>query len=165
MKAILLALGAGLCWGIGEVFTRSVLHTGKVGPITAITIRSTVAIPILWLAYFIAMHIVGSEPKAWWRADTPTLLKLVLGSGLVAGALAMICFYSALSLGEVSTIKPIAFATAPAIAVVLGVTMLGERLTPQKAIGVALIVLGVIVLTGGGKGHAQSTTDSAVAPR
>lgn len=47
MNAIILAIGAGLCWGIGEVFTKSVLHTGKVGPITAITVRSTVALPVI----------------------------------------------------------------------------------------------------------------------
>ena len=36
MKAVLFALAAGLCWGIGEVCTKSVLHSGKVGPLTAI---------------------------------------------------------------------------------------------------------------------------------
>ena len=56
MKAILLAIGAGVCWGIGEVATRSVLHSGKVGPITAIAVRSTVALPLLWVAYAVAMY-------------------------------------------------------------------------------------------------------------
>ena len=36
MKAILLAVGAGACWGVGEIFTKSVLHTGRVGPLTAL---------------------------------------------------------------------------------------------------------------------------------
>ncbi|MBX3364214.1 MAG: EamA family transporter [Phycisphaeraceae bacterium] len=149
MKAILLALGAGVCWGVGEVFTRSVLHSGKVGPITAITIRTTVALPVLWAAYFLAMHVWGSEPRGWWRAEPAILLKLVLGSGLVAGAAAMIFFYASLKFGEVSTVKPIAFATAPALAVLLGWLALGERMTAHKAIGVLLILAGVIVLTGG----------------
>lgn len=149
MKAILLAVLAGLCWGIGELFTKSVLHTKQIGPITAITIRSTVALPVLWAAYAVAVYGVRAERADWYRAaSTGTLLKLVLGSGLVAGAAAMICFYAALNLGEISRIKPIAFALAPAIAVALGIAVLGEAMTVKKILGVALILTGVIVLTG-----------------
>lgn len=148
MKAILLAVGAGVCWGIGEVATRAVLHTGKVGPITAITIRSTVALPVLWLAYVIAVQAMKAEPQGWPQAGTPTLLKLVLGSGLVAGAAAMILFYSALNLGEVSRIKPIAFAVAPAVGALLGWLVLGEIMTMRKAIGIVVILAGVVILTG-----------------
>lgn len=148
MKAILLAIGAGVCWGIGEVATRAVLHTGKVGPITAITIRSTVALPVLWLAYVVAVQAMKAEPRDWLQAGTPTLLKLVLGSGLVAGAAAMVLFYSALNLGEVSRIKPIAFAVAPAVGALLGWLVLGEVMTPRKAVGVVTILAGVVVLTG-----------------
>ncbi|MBX3385522.1 MAG: EamA family transporter [Phycisphaeraceae bacterium] len=156
MQAILLAIGAGICWGIGELFTKSVLHTHKIGPITAIAVRSTVALPVIWAAYFIAMHVVksGRENPAWYRgvaaggADTTTILKLVLGSGLVAGAAAMIFFYAALSVGEISRIKPIAFTLAPAVAVLLGWLVLGEAMTVKKAIGVGLILVGVLTLTG-----------------
>jgi uncharacterized membrane protein len=158
MPAILLAIAAGLCWGIGELFTKSVLHTGKVGPITAITIRSTVALPVLWLAYILAIHVFKSprENPDWFRgvaggaggADGATILKLVCGSGLVAGAAAMICFYAALSLGEVSRIKPIAFSLAPATAVLLGWLVLKEGMTLQKGLGIALILGGVLLLTG-----------------
>ncbi|MCP3904098.1 MAG: EamA family transporter, partial [Planctomycetes bacterium] len=120
MKAILLAVGAGACWGIGEIFTKSVLHTGRVGPLTAIAVRSLVALPILWLAYVAAVHWTKSEPRDWTAAGTPTLLKLGLGSGLMAGAAGMILFYAALSMGEISRVKPVAFTIAPATAVVLG---------------------------------------------
>lgn len=157
MKAILLAVGAGLCWGVGEVFTKSVLHSGKVGPITAITIRSTVALPILWAAYWFAMR-AGAEPRQWFRIGAPggtdwaTALKLVLGSGVIAGAAAMIFFYSALHLGEISRIKPIAFALAPATAVLIGWLVLKEPMTARKALGVAAILAGVVLLTGNSAG-------------
>ncbi|MBL0922516.1 MAG: EamA family transporter [Phycisphaerales bacterium] len=148
MNAIILAIGAGLCWGIGEVFTKSVLHTGKVGPITAITVRSTVALPVIWLAYFVAMKVVKSEPANWTQAGAPTLLKLVLGSGLVAGAAAMIFFYSALSIGEVSRVKPVAFCLAPAVATLIGWFILGEPASARKIGAVAMILAGVVLLTG-----------------
>ncbi|MBL8746743.1 MAG: DMT family transporter [Phycisphaerae bacterium] len=149
MKPILLACAAGLCWGIGELFTKSVLHTKQIGPITAIAVRSTVALPVLWIAYFVAMHAARSEPPNWWRAaDNTTLAKLILGSGLIAGAAAMIFFYAALSLGEVSRIKPIAFTLAPATAVLLGWLLLHEPMTARKAIATLMILTGVILLTG-----------------
>lgn len=150
MKAVLLAIGAGVCWGVGEVATRSVLHSGKVGPITAIAVRSTVALPLIWVAYVVAMYGIRAqtEPAAWMQAGGATLAKLVLGSGLVAGAAAMILFYSALSLGEVSRIKPIAFAVAPAVGALLGWLVLGEAMTIKKGIGIMTILAGVVVLTG-----------------
>ncbi|MFM7261861.1 MAG: EamA family transporter [bacterium] len=149
MKAILLAIGAGLCWGIGEVCTRSALHTGKVGPISAITLRSLIAIPILLLAYVAMTRSFGGlrqEPPIG-SIDGSNWIKLVLGSGIVAGALAMVLFYAALSLGEVSIVKPIAFAIAPALGVLLGWLVLGESMNGRKALAVLLIVGGVVLLT------------------
>lgn len=73
------------------------------------------------------------------------VLRLVLGSGLIAGAAAMICFYAALSLDEVSRIKPIAFTIAPATAVVLGWLLLGETMTWRKALAVVLVLAGIVL--------------------
>jgi bacterial/archaeal transporter family protein len=150
MNAILLAVLAGLCWGIGELFTKSVLHTGKVGPLTAIAVRSTVALPVLWVAHALAVHYAKVEPREWLKTESTVLLKLVLGSGLIAGAAGMICFYAALNLGEVSRVKPVAFSVAPAVAVVLGWLVLGEQMTLQKALAILLIVAGVVLLTADG---------------
>jgi uncharacterized membrane protein len=151
MKSALLAIMAGLCWGIGEFFTKQVLHTGRIGPLTAITIRSTVALPVLWLVYIVFVHVRATEPRDWLSAGGWTLAKLALGSGLVAGALAMIFFYGALHLGPISKVKPIAFTLAPVVAVGLGWLVLGEAMTVRKAVAVGLIVAGVVLLTGEGE--------------
>lgn len=158
MKPILLAVLAGLCWGIGEVFTRSVLHSKEIGPFAAIAVRSTVAIPAIWIAYYIAAHVLKSptEVQGWFTdASTATWLKLVIGSGLIAGAAAMIFFYAALSMGEISRIKPVAFALAPATAVLIGWLVLGETMTLKKLLAVVLILAGVILLTGQPRAHAS----------
>lgn len=150
MPALLLAVLAGLCWGVGELFTRSVLHSHQVGPFTAIAIRSTVALPMIWLAWLASDRgLFGLKPEpSIFAAEKATILKLTLGSGLVAGAVAMICFYAALSLGEISRVKPIAFALAPATAVLLAWLLLGEELSLRKGVAVALILGGVVLLTG-----------------
>lgn len=167
MKPIVLAIAAGLCWGVGEVCTRSALHAGKVGPIGAITVRSLVAIPLLVLVFFLMTRGLAGlrvEPSVL-EADRATWLKLVLGSGLVAGAMAMILFYAALSLGEVSVVKPIAFAIAPAVGVLLGWLVLGESMDVRKAVALGLILAGVVLLTtGGGTRRAEAEGGQGHAP-
>lgn len=149
MKPIVFALLAGLCWGVGEAFTKAVLHTERVGPLTAIAVRSAVALPILCLVWWWGLSIAKTEPAAWTAAGAGTLTKLILGSGLIAGAGGMAFFYLALSAGEVGRVKPIAFAIAPAVGALLGWLALGEAMTARKAAGVALIIVGVILLAGG----------------
>jgi uncharacterized membrane protein len=149
MKALTLAVLAGLCWGVGELCTKSVLHAQRVGPMTAIAVRSSVALPVLWLAWAAATRWLGLEARPEWRAlQAADVLKLVLGSGLAAGAAGMIFFYAALDLDDVSRVKPIAFTVAPAVAALLGWRLLGEPMTWRKALAVALILLGVVLLSG-----------------
>jgi uncharacterized membrane protein len=168
MKAVVFAVLAGLCWGVGEVCTKYALHSREVGPVTAIALRSTVALPLLWLAYAVVVRGLRLEPLGWPHAGRPVLAALVLGSGITAGAVAMIFFYSALNLGDISTIKPIAFTIAPATSVLLGWLVLGESMSARKAVAVGLILLGVGLLTGSGTRPAGSTAsgtgNSAAAP-
>lgn len=149
MQALILAVLAGLCWGVGELCTKSVLHGHRIGPMTAIAVRSTVALPVLWIAWAVATRWLALEPRPQWRAlKSADVLKLTLGSGLTAGAAGMICFYAALNLDDVSRIKPVAFTVAPAVAVVLGWLLLHEAMTARKAVAVGLILVGVVLLTG-----------------
>ena len=134
------------------------LHSGKIGPITAIAVRSTVALPVLWIVYLVLVHGRKMEPLDWMKSDWATLLKLICGSGLIAGAGGMICFYASLHLGDISRIKPIAFSVAPAVAVVLGWIVLGEQMSWQKIGGIVLIIAGVILLTGNSNSQKDSSS-------
>lgn len=157
---VLFAVLAGLCWGVGEVCARSVLHGGRIGPFMAVAIRSSVALPLIWMA-FAAAHRVAPAAAGRGLGDLSTRewLLLVLGSGVVAGAAAMICFYISISLGEVSKMKPIAFTVAPVTAVLLGAMFLGESLSVRKMFAVALVVGGVLLLATAAPGtHEQQET-------
>ena len=145
MTAFLFAVAAGLCWAVGETITKSAFHSGQVGPLSALAFRSTLAIPLLWAAMFVGRGL-GTEPAGWMKADAGVLVKIAIGGGLLAGGVAMLCFYAALHLGEISRVKPIAFATAPAAAVLLGWLFLGEAMTPRKATAALLIIAGVLLL-------------------
>jgi probable blue pigment (indigoidine) exporter len=149
MLPYLYAVLAGLCWGIGEVFTRSVLHSKEVTPLAAIALRSTVALPVLWLVWALARASATPDtPALLERASGGSLWKLVLGSGLLAGAGGMAFFYAALGGAEVSRVKPIAFGLAPATAVLVGWMVLGESLSTPKILGLVCILAGVVLLTG-----------------
>ena len=149
MLPYVFAVLAGLCWGVGEVFTRAVLHTREVTPLAAIALRSTVALPLLWVAWAISRATAApGAPSLLERASVATQLKLVLGSGLLAGAGGMAFFYLALAGAEVSRVKPIAFGLAPATAVMVGWLVLGEPLSAPKILGLALILIGIVLLTG-----------------
>jgi uncharacterized membrane protein len=144
---VLLAILAGLCWGVGEVATRAVLHTGRIGPFMAIALRSTVALPLIWIAFVAANRIAPDAAGRTASLGPRHWSMLIVGSGVIAGAAAMIAFYAALSLGEISRVKPIAFAVAPATGVLLGWLLLGESMSPRKLAGVALILVGVVLLS------------------
>lgn len=65
-------------------------------------------------------------------------------SGIATG-LSWLCYYRALQLGPVSRVAPIDKLSV-AIAIVLGVLLLGEQLSWPLVIGGGLIVLGAIVI-------------------
>lgn len=65
-------------------------------------------------------------------------------SGLASG-LSWLCYYRALQLGPVSMVAPVDKLSV-AIAILLGVVVLGEQLTWQLALGGSLIVAGTVII-------------------
>ena len=156
MRAVLFAILAGLCWGVGELFTKSVLHSGRIGPMTVLMTRAMVAIPPALLAYLVAYHALRTEPAEWWRAGTPLLARLALGSAFLAGFAGVFFFYLGLASGPISVVKPIAFTIGPAVAVLLAWLLLREPMPTPRWIGVGLVLAGVILLAGPWNGGAAS---------
>jgi len=156
MQAILLAILAGLCWGIGEIFTKKALNTGHVGPMTVLLVRTLTTLPLAAAAYLVSTSILKLE-KPNWTANTPpgVWLMLILGSGVLAGFAGVFFFYFALASpgGDISKVRPIAFALSPATAVLLGWAVLGEGLSIRKIISIILIIAGIVLLTGDKPAH------------
>ncbi|MBY0261774.1 MAG: DMT family transporter, partial [Phycisphaerales bacterium] len=130
-RAVLFACLAGLCWGIGEIGTKAALNTKEVGPLTASFVRAGVTLLPALIACLVATRVWKTEPAAWWTMSAGTWLNLVIGSGLLAGFAGVFFFYLGLGSpgGEISKLRPIAFALAPATAVLLGWLVLGEPMT------------------------------------
>jgi uncharacterized membrane protein len=154
MQAILCAVLAGLCWGVGEIFTKAAINTKEIGPLGAVLMRAAVTLPLAVLGFWAAQAFLKSEPPAFWRhMSTRSWLMVIGGSGVLAGFAGVFFFYVGLSLpgGDISLLRPIAFGLAPATAVLLGWWFLGEEMTVKKAIAVVLIVAGIALLAGGPK--------------
>ena len=139
MKPQLLALVTAVAWGVGGYFEKKGLHLGNLPPQVGITLRTAVALVVLGVVAWPQLRLV---PQAGGKA----LAYLIVGGGVVAGSLGMLCFYSALKGAPLNRVMPIAF-TSPLFGVVATLLIGGEALTVKTAIGMLMTVGGIILIT------------------
>lgn len=139
MKPELLALLTAMAWGIGGYFEKKGLHAGGLSPQVGITVRTAVALVVLSVISWPQWRSLG-------QADGKAIATLVLGGGLLAGSLGMLCFYAALKGAPLNRVMPIAF-TSPLFGVLAAVLVGGEALTLKAALGMTLTVGGIVLLT------------------
>lgn len=139
MSAQILALLTAMAWGIGGYFEKKGLHLGGLSPQMGITIRTAVALVVL-----------GAVSFPQWRslpqAGSKAILMMVIGGGLVAGSIGMLCYYAAIKGAPLNQVMPIAF-TSPFFGILMGVIFGGEPITWKTAIGAVLTLAGIITLT------------------
>lgn len=96
-----------------------------------------------------AVVVMPASGFAWVVLGRPTLSPQAIGLSLLSGAVevAYVAFLAAAySHGDLSTVYPLARGSAPVIAIVIGVGFLGEQLMPTAWAGVALTLLGLLVI-------------------
>jgi bacterial/archaeal transporter family protein len=135
----LLALFTAMAWGIGGYFEKKGLHLGGLSPQMGITIRTAVALIVLGVVSFPQWKTVSQAPPK-------AILMIAIGGGVIAGSIGMLCFYAALKGAPLSRVMPIAF-TSPLFSAMMAVMIGGEPLTWKMALGTALTVGGIIVLS------------------
>ncbi|MGC9399085.1 MAG: EamA family transporter [Anaerolineae bacterium] len=135
----LLALFTAMAWGIGGFFEKRGLHLGSLSPQMGITLRTAVALIILGAVSY-------PEWKTLPQAPPKALLMMVVGGGIVAGAVGMLCFYAAIKGAPLNQVMPIAF-TSPLFGALMGLIFGSEPLTPRTVIGTLLTLGGIMLLT------------------
>jgi len=139
MKPQFFALLTAIAWGVGGYFEKKGMHLGNLTPQVGITIRTLVA--LVFLAAF-------SYPR--WKtinqAGSVSLLYIVVGGGIVAGAVGMYCFYAAIRGASLSRVMPIAF-TSPLFGALMGLIFGGETFSIRTVIGILMTVGGIALLT------------------
>lgn len=139
MKPQLFALLTAICWGVGGYFEKKGLHLGNLSPTMGITIRTGVAVIILAIASY-------PQWKTLPQAGPKALLYLVIGGGVVAGAVGMLCFYTAIKGAPLTKVMPIAF-TSPLFGAMMGLAFGGDPLTIKTILGMLMTVGGIALLT------------------
>jgi len=139
MKPQFFALLTAIAWGVGGYFEKKGLHLGNLSPTMGITIRTAVALLILGVASY-------PQWKTLPQAGTKAILYMVIGGGIVAGAVGMLCCYTALKGAPLTKVMPIAF-TSPLFGALMGLMMGTEALTLKTGLGMLLTIAGIVVLT------------------
>ena len=130
------AMGSALFAGLTAILAK--LGVRNVDSDVATALRSVVILAFAWLMVFVtgsqgALGQIGARPMAF----------LVL-SGLATGA-SWICYFYAVQNGPVSAVIPIDKASV-LVTVAFSCTMLHERLGRREAVGLALLLAGILII-------------------
>jgi len=133
LTGALMALGGGLCYGIGFPYTRRFLiGTGfsslslAAGQLLCGTVVLAVITPVL-----------TSAPVRW----SGTAVSCVVLLGALGTGLAYLLNYGIISAAGATTAATVAY-VLPLVSVLAGIVILGERLTWNEPVGAAIIVAG-----------------------
>jgi len=137
----LLALFTAMAWGIGGFFEKKGLHLGNLSPQMGITIRTATALVILGVVSY-------PEWKTLSQASPKALAMMIVGGGVAAGAVGMLCFYAAIKGAPLGQVMPIAF-TSPLFGALMSLIFGTEPLTSKTALGTLLTIGGIVLLTWG----------------
>ncbi len=123
-------LGAALCWGLADFY--AALASRRVGALRVVLAAHVVAMIVLTPL----MVALDGFAALTWRDVVP-----FVGVGAL-GWLSYLSLYAALAIGPVAVVSPIVSGSA-AVAVLLAVVVIGERLSLAATIAIAITILGV----------------------
>lgn len=144
LLGVLLALGAGLAYAAYTVLAKQQLEAGHQ--------PAVVMAAAFGLGGLLSVPVLLTQPLGW--VVTGEGLALAGYLGLVTVALAYLLFVRGLAVLPAGPVTTLVLAE-PVVATALGVVVLDERLAPVGAVGVGLVLLGLLVQ---GRGAAPAPT-------
>ena len=100
--------------------------------------------------FFAALATTPIARAAWRAAGRPGITPAAAGLAALTALLELAYLWllsPAYRRGELSVVYPIARGSAPLLAVLAGLGLLGERLAPGQLAGVALLLIGILAVT------------------
>ena len=137
-KYVAAVLGGGFCWGFMGFFTRHLALFG-IDSNEAIIVRCGIAA----VCFAILILITGPEQFRVRIRD----LWCFLGTGLLSLLFFTFCYFHAISMMSLSAAAILLY-TAPAIVMLLSAVLFREKITPVKALAVALAFAGCCLVSG-----------------
>ncbi|HKG57957.1 MAG TPA: DMT family transporter [Candidatus Limnocylindrales bacterium] len=142
---LVLGLGAALAWGLTDVC--ATFGGRRLGSLRVLAASQVVGFALLGILGLARGELIPGDPGA-------TLAAVLVG---VAGTGAYLSFFTALRIGPLAVVSPIAAAYG-GLTVVLAVVLTGERLTSFQAVGAGVATAGVVLaglVFDGGIRHAR----------
>lgn len=138
MGAVILAILAAICWGVAPVAAKIALH--QVSPIIGMGVRSMIATSLVtvWLVvsgHYRMVPLIKFHSMVWLIIEA--VLATVVGDAL---------YFYALQQGKAGQIGMI-MASSPIITLITADILLGETSTPNKILGAALVIGGLIIVS------------------
>lgn len=143
---IFYAIGSALFAGLTSILAKCGIR--KTDSTVATAIRTIVVLLFSWLMVL----IVGSQNQLS-HVSGKALCFLIL-SGLSTGA-SWLCYFRALQISDVNKVVPID-KSSTVLTILLAAIWLGESITPVKAVGIALIAIGTLMMIEKKQGNASS---------
>ena len=137
MRGEVFAIAAAILWGLVPVIDKIALSSG-VSIYTANVIRSIGAATTI-----ITLSVLTSQLQT--TVDLKTVACLLVG-GAIAGAFAVILYFSAIKTIGASRTVPIT-AAYPMFTAIISILVLGESISLKVAVGIVLIVIGIILVS------------------
>lgn len=131
---------------IALVLTAAVLHAGwnVLLKTSGDTLWTAVRLQVIGTAILLPVGIA-----AWVNIGRPAVpaeaLWLAVGSGVLE-AIYFVCLSAAYRRGALSLVYPLARGSAPLLAVIVGIVLLGEQLVPLALVGVGCLLLGILLV-------------------
>ena len=138
MNAFLYAMAAGSVMAAASVVERLGLTTTQ--PYAGLFIRSGAVM------LFLGLSAVPFGRYADWSGFTPKAVALLALGGLLAGLVAHWLYWQSLKATSPDYAVPIMVATSQAAVVVLSVLVLRSRVSAGQIAGIALVVLGIVLI-------------------
>ena len=136
--AVIFVLLAGTLWGMIGIFVRRYEELG-------LTSLQTAALRVTLTAVMFAVFVLIYKP-ALYKIRLRHLW-CFLGTGIVSVALFTFCYFTSISLGDLSVAAVLLY-TAPAFVMLFSLIFFKERMTVMKAVSLVLAVLGCAMVTG-----------------
>lgn len=138
----------GLGWPVWAVlsalFAALTAIFGKIGVAEVNSNLATLLRTVVILAFIGAIVAWRGEWQSPLSLPRRSVIFLVLSA--LATGLSWLCYYRALQLGPASRVAPVD-KLGVALTILLGVVLLGEKVSWQAALGGALVVAGALVLS------------------
>jgi len=148
---------------IGLVLVAAVLHAGW-------NVLLKTSGDTLWTA--VRLQLIGTAVLvpvagvAWAANGLPPVAGEAIGLAAVSGvleAIYFVCLAQAYRRGALSLVYPLARGSAPLLAVAVGLVLLGERLVPGAAVGVACLLVGILLVARPWQAFRESGADQRAA--